>query len=53
MWHPPHGTLTEPPDGSKDGGCSSTLQSRRIKAEARGLAPPPKMRTAPVLSAIR
>ena len=50
---PPHGTPTEPPDGSKDGGCSSTRQSRRSKAEPRGLAPPPKMRTAPVLSAIR
>ena len=37
---PPHGTPTEPPDGSKDGGCSSTLQSRRSKAKPRARSPP-------------
>jgi hypothetical protein len=57
----PHRTPTEPPDGSKDGGCSSTHQktgattprlavTRRARAGLPRARAAPKMRSAPALS---
>ena len=57
----PHRTPTEPPDGSKDGGCSSTHQktgattprlavTRRTRAGLPRARAAPKMRSAPALS---
>jgi hypothetical protein len=60
----PHRTPTEPPDGSKDGGCSSTHQktgattprlavTRRARAGLPRARAAPKMRSAPALSLSR